>query len=114
MSITGRNQVHPEVQVQTRYFQTRVWIACQAALLCCGIFLLSSVVASAQIAGTGNIQGTVTDTTGAVIVDSTVTITNEATHVKHTTKTSQGGIYLFPGLPVGTYDLTATARGFTG
>src|SRR6185312_8579074 len=77
MSITGRNQVHPEVQVQTRYFQTRVRLACQAALLCCGIFLLSSVVASAQIAGTGNIQGTVTDTTGAVIVDSTVTITNE-------------------------------------
>src|SRR6185312_115459 len=43
---------------------------------------------------------------------SNVTITNEATHVKHTTKTSQAGIYLFPGLPVGTYDLTAAARGF--
>ena len=112
MSITGRNQVHPEVQVQTKYFQTRARLACQAALLCCGILILSSVVASAQIAGTGNIQGTVTDTTGAVIVDSTVTITNEATHVKHTTQTSQAGIYLFPGLPVGTYDLTATARGF--
>ncbi len=112
MSITGRNQVHPEVQVQTKYFQTRARLACQAALLCCGIFLLSSVVASAQIAGAGNIQGTVTDTTGAVIVDSTVTIANEATHVKHTTQTSQAGIYLFPGLPVGTYDLTATARGF--
>ena len=83
-----------------------------AALLCCAAVLLFVTKASPQIAGTGNIQGTVTDATGAVIVNANVTITSEATHVKQTTQTSQAGFYLFPGLPVGTYSLSATAPGF--
>ncbi|HWB96585.1 MAG TPA: carboxypeptidase-like regulatory domain-containing protein, partial [Bryobacteraceae bacterium] len=66
----------------------------------------------AQIAGTGNIQGTVADSSGAVIPNATVILTDEATHVKRTTQTSGAGVYLFPGVPVGTYDLSATATGF--
>ena len=65
-----------------------------------------------QIAGTGNIQGTVSDTTGAVIPNASVTLTDEATHVSRTTKTSGAGVYLFPGVPIGTYDLNVSASGF--
>lgn len=87
----------------------------QVALLCCGcilLFALSAASLSAQIAGTGNVQGTVTDSTGAVIPNATVSLTDEATHVKRSTQTSGAGVYLFPSLPVGTYDLSAASRGF--
>jgi hypothetical protein len=66
----------------------------------------------AQIAGTGNIQGAVTDSTGAVVPQASITLTNEATRVQHKTQSSGAGIYLFPGMPVGTYDLSVTAPGF--
>jgi hypothetical protein len=66
----------------------------------------------AQIAGTGNIQGTVADSSGAVIPNAKVTLTDEATNVARTTQTSSAGVYLFPAIPVGTYDVSASAPGF--
>lgn len=101
--------------MQTTSFRVCGKSAVQAARLCCAcvlVILLGAVGASAQIAGTGNIQGTVTDSSGAVLPGATVTVTNEATQVKVTTKTSSAGVYLFPGLHIGTYDLAATGRGF--
>ena len=83
-----------------------------ATLFCCVAVFLFATNCLSQIAGTGNIQGTVSDTTGAVVPDATVTLTDEATHVSRTTKTSGAGVYLFPGIPIGTYDLTASAAGF--
>jgi hypothetical protein len=81
-------------------------------VLCCISIFSFATWSRAQIAGTANIQGTVTDATGAVIPNATVTLTNDATQVKHTTRTSSGGVYLFPGVHVGEYDLTAKAMGF--
>jgi Carboxypeptidase regulatory-like domain/TonB dependent receptor-like, beta-barrel len=68
--------------------------------------------AFAQLAGTGNIQGTISDPSGAVIAGAHVTVTNGATGVKHQTVTSGGGVFSFPNLSVGTYNLSATASGF--
>jgi hypothetical protein len=62
----------------------------------------------------GRIRGTVTDPTGAVIPNVTVTATNQATGVKFTTKASGNGDYLFAQLPVGTYTISATGQGFKG
>jgi hypothetical protein len=66
----------------------------------------------AQIAGTANVQGTVTDSTGAVVASASVALTNEATLVKRTTVSDASGVYLFPNVPIGTYDLSVTAAGF--
>ena len=66
----------------------------------------------AQLAGTGNIQGTISDPSGAVIAGAHVAVTNTATGVKHETVTSGGGVFSFPNLAIGTYDLSATASGF--
>lgn len=82
-----------------------------AVLYCVAIFFFT-MWSSAQIAGTANIQGLVTDPTGAAIPNATVTLTNIATQVKHTTQTSSAGLYLFPGVSQGTYDLAAKAPGF--
>lgn len=74
--------------------------------------LLLATKVNAQIAGTGNIQGTVTDSLGALITKANLTLTDAATSVKRTTKTDNAGIYVFPNIPVATYSLVVTAPGF--
>jgi len=74
--------------------------------------LLFAAQGRSQIAGTGNIQGTVSDASGAVIPNATVTATDAATQVKHVTKSGNAGGYLFPGLPIGTYVINVVATGF--
>jgi hypothetical protein len=82
-----------------------------AVFFCVVVFLFAAKVNS-QTAGTASIQGVVTDTSGAVIQNATVTITNDATQVKHSTATSGSGLYSFPNISIGTYTLEATAAGF--
>ncbi|MGC9222343.1 MAG: carboxypeptidase regulatory-like domain-containing protein [Terracidiphilus sp.] len=88
------------------------WRLYLAPILVLATLLFTSTAVRAQIAGTASIQGTVTDATGAAIPNATVTLTDEATQAKHTTRTSSAGVYLFPGVHVGEYDLTAKAPGF--
>jgi hypothetical protein len=61
---------------------------------------------------TGTISGTVTDPTGAVIPDATVTATNVAQGVKTVSMTDMKGVYTFPSLAVATYNLLVEAPGF--
>ena len=61
---------------------------------------------------TGRIRGTVTDPSGAVVVNTTVTATNVQTGVAYTAKSNNSGAYEFLQLPVGTYNVSATAPGF--
>ena len=79
-----------------------------AAILGC---LLLAAALVAQTTGSGVIQGTVTDPTGAVIAATKVTVENIATAQKRTTTTNQVGFYLFPALLPGDYTLSAEAGG---
>ncbi len=83
-----------------------------AALFGFAVFILFPFACISQIAGTGNIQGTVTDSTGAFVAKATVTLTDESTHVARTTTTDNAGVYVFPGVPISTYNLGVTAPGF--
>ena len=56
--------------------------------------------------------GTVTDASGAVLPNVTITITNTATGVTKTAVTNEAGAYTFPGLQIGSYDVKATGQGF--
>ena len=60
----------------------------------------------------GTVSGTVLDTQGAVISDATVMLVNPATGVTLNAKSGKTGDFLFPELPVGTYDLTVSFSGF--
>jgi len=60
----------------------------------------------------GAIGGSVTDPTGALIPNATVSATNQETGGKSVTHTTGAGVYHFPDLPIGTYTVTATAPGF--
>lgn len=60
-----------------------------------------------------NLQGTVSDNSGAAIPNATVTLTNNETQRKQTATTSGDGFYRFTGLAPGTYSLSAEAKGFS-
>ena len=60
----------------------------------------------------GGISGTVTDQTGAVIPDTTVTALNLDTTTQQSTKTNGNGFYNFTALPVGRYEIEILREGF--
>ena len=82
-----------------------------------GMFFLIAAFALAvdghcQTAGTGSIQGTVSDATGAVIQNSAVILTDTATQIQHSVKSGADGLYSFPNIPIGAYTLDVSASGF--
>jgi hypothetical protein len=62
--------------------------------------------------GLGSINGTVTDTSGAVVPGAEVTATQAATGISTKTTTGAEGRYVFPILGPSTYNITATRAGF--
>jgi hypothetical protein len=77
-------------------------------LLC--LFAWSSQ-AVAQVT-TADIVGTVTDATGAVLPDATVTVINTGTGISKTLKSGKNGDYVFNLMQIGTYDVTVELAGF--
>jgi len=60
----------------------------------------------------GRISGTVIDSTGAVVPDAVVTVTNGATNAARTGTTDESGFYTVTNLPAGTYTVTVERQGF--
>jgi len=81
------------------------------------VFLLAVVtlaVAASRLsaAGNGSLSGTVADPSGAVVPGATVTIVNTALGTTFTVVTDEKGLYAFPSIPVGRYDLAVELSGF--
>lgn len=87
----------------------RIWGQVAAVLL---VGLLSATWAVAQMGGSGTIQGTITDNTGAALPGATVTVTNVNTGTKRTTVTTHSGNYSVPALNAGTYKVKVSDSGF--
>ena len=64
------------------------------------LFFAVSRPANAQT-DRANLEGTITDSTGAVVSGAKVQITNTATGISQERESSGHGYYLFPGLAVG-------------
>ncbi len=77
------------------------------------LFVLSaaSFDLQAQVTG-GTISGTVVDTTGRVIANCAIAITNSETGIIRNVTTNSDGVYTAPNLTAGNYDLSFTAPGF--
>lgn len=73
--------------------------------------LLTISVASAQTASTGQIVGTVSDSSGAVISGATVKLESDAGQRREIQTSADGG-YIFNLLPPGRYGVTVTMAGF--
>jgi len=82
------------------------------ALLAASLFVLNVLPALAQVAASGTVAGTVTDYTGAVIPEATVTLTNVATGGARVTKSNDKGQYIFAYVDPGTYSLKFEKQNF--
>jgi hypothetical protein len=60
----------------------------------------------------GQLTGIATDTSGAAVGHATVVLTERSTNTKYNTVTSSQGIYTFPQVAPGVYNLTVTAPNF--
>lgn len=76
-----------------------------------GLWLFSAVATQAQI-GTGSITGMVTDSSGAVVPDAGVTVTNVDTNVSRIASTTNAGDYAVTGLLPGRYSVSVKKSGF--
>jgi hypothetical protein len=86
------------------------WVAVLPLLMLALVVLGLPSTLRAQV--TATLTGTVEDQSGGVIPGANVTLTNEATKFA-TAETSNGaGLYAFPSLTPGTYDIKASAKGF--
>ena len=85
-----------------------------SALAFAGTLLVAAALPSAaQTAGLGNITGTVTDSTGAAIPNVSVVVTDTATGVSRTVKTTGAGNYSANFLQPDPYEVVFTATGFS-
>ena len=75
-------------------------------------FVGFAVPSSLRAQVTATLSGTVEDQSGGVIPGAQVTLTNEATKFSTAVQTNGTGLYAFPSLVPGTYDIKAAAKGF--
>ncbi len=84
----------------------------RAILIVAALLAVTCAIGAAQEI-TGQIRGTVTDATGAVVPGAKVTITNsERGQVVRETTADSAGAFAAPLLPVATYSVTVEASGF--
>lgn len=87
----------------------RIRVLISAVVVC--LFSFSSAVVLSQTVQ-GVITGTITDPTGGVVPNATVTITNVGTNATQTTTSASDGAYRFSLVPPGTYTLEVKAASF--
>ncbi|MFZ0584511.1 MAG: TonB-dependent receptor [Candidatus Acidiferrales bacterium] len=73
---------------------------------------LGAVPTLAQVSG-ATLSGVVTDTSGAAVPNANVAIRNVATGVVRSVTSNQDGFYTAPNLLPSSYEVTASAQGFT-
>jgi hypothetical protein len=78
-------------------------------LFACLLLLMFGLAAQST---TGEITGTVTDSTGAVVPGATITVTNLTTNTRRSVESNTAGVYSLPALPPGTYTLRTEMPAF--
>jgi outer membrane receptor protein involved in Fe transport len=78
-------------------------------VLALAVLLLSN---TSYAQSTATVQGTITDSKGAVVPNANVVVRNKATSIERTAQTDSDGIYQVAALPVGNYAIEVKATGF--
>jgi hypothetical protein len=81
------------------------------AVVCLGLLFLFTSSSPAQQT-LGSINGTVTDSSGAIIHNATVKVRNLATGLEQTVSTKSDGSFNIADLPIGTYSVTFSRDSF--
>lgn len=77
-----------------------------------GTALVAFGTTKAEAQNTGTIFGTVTDSSGAIVPHAHVVVVDKEHGLTRTGDSNTTGNFNFPALPVGTYQLTVTMKGF--
>ncbi len=102
-----RNEVHMTMKMKMRMMAAKF----KLGIFLGAVILQFSLCAQAQQT-LGGITGTVSDKSGSVLPDTTVTIVGDQTKLTRTQKTNGNGAYDFVNLPIGTYTVTVSHDGF--
>ena len=82
------------------------------ALLVLSLMMVLSLSGFAQLGNQGSLEGSVVDSSGAAVPNAAVTVTNQANGASFSTTTTQEGLFIFPIVAVGSYDLKVESSGF--
>src|SRR5690242_3729647 len=74
--------------------------------------LLSGMMFAQGVGASGDLKGTITDPSGAVVTNATITATDVDKGIKHTVTTDNNGQYRLTGLPPATYSVSVSKSGF--
>ncbi|HEX3660665.1 MAG TPA: TonB-dependent receptor [Acidobacteriaceae bacterium] len=77
-----------------------------------GLAIVFSLTALPVFAQSARVKGVVTDPSGAVVANATVTLTNQRTRRSLTSTTDGQGVYRFDSLTPGSYSIEVHANGF--
>ena len=76
------------------------------------LVLASNFAAAQGVGSSGDLRGTVTDSTGAVLANAKVIAVDTQTGLQRSATTDSGGQYRLTGLPPATYDVSVQVAGF--
>ncbi|MGA7931481.1 MAG: TonB-dependent receptor [Candidatus Sulfotelmatobacter sp.] len=111
MSMTRIHQQGSSGQSERCYrFGIRCGQAARRAISVFAVLALLAALAAAQ--STSQLNGSVTDSSGAAVAGAKLTLSNPATGLQRTATSNGTGLYQFLDVPPGTYRLEATATGF--
>ncbi len=92
------------------YFRSPPILALQQGLALAAVLVVPSVLHAQGTAAT--VSGFITDTSGAILPNATITYTNQATGATGTATSNGDGLYRISGLLPGAYKATVTMKGF--
>src|SRR5690348_16984548 len=107
MDLSARKGSAPKMTKNRTHGLWRVTLT--AGLL---VFGLASFALGQSQAINGTISGRITDSTGASVPATTVTVTNIGTGFTRSAHSGADGYYVIPNLPLGTYTVAVTMTGF--
>jgi hypothetical protein len=87
-----------------------LFVAIGASLLL--LLTMGSMPLAAQLSTTATIAGNVTDASGALVPEATVSATDEATKITTVRQTGPDGSYVIPSLSVDSYTISISKPGF--
>jgi Carboxypeptidase regulatory-like domain/TonB dependent receptor len=93
----------------------RVCHSLVASLLWCAVAVTltgAAIPAFGQASYTAQVRGVIKDQSGAMIIEATVTITNDATGISNTAHSDANGLYILTGLRPAVYTIKADKPGF--
>jgi hypothetical protein len=76
------------------------------------LMMISGLAMAQGVGASGDIKGTVSDPTGAVIANATVTASDAQKGIRRTAQSDSSGQYLISGVPPASYEVSASIAGF--